>query len=296
MFNLFDEKNLDPWGFGVHVAITEEDYHKIIAVSQTGIKVAMEQSMRHFLTLLTEGFEGTSEQLKGRLLHKAFLEPNWCKENMIFTEIAGKNLTPYKLLVQQFPTKMILNKAESELVQGAMRVLNDDAINDKIKKLFSDGRTEVSAFAKDPDTGLILKMRCDFLTNAEGEAGFIVDYKTTQNAAPPSEIILDEFPAYSDFGKSALTYKYHMQGAFYRYVLRLNGLNKDHFMIVAQEKEPPYEFTIRNINEAWLDKGEELFKSGLKKIAQKALANNWEGYERRVFDLDFPHYGFDKTW
>ncbi|MFA4084219.1 PD-(D/E)XK nuclease-like domain-containing protein [Mycobacteroides salmoniphilum] len=96
----------------------------------------------------------------------------------------------------------------------------------------ADGQAEVSLVATDPETGVRLKARPDWV-NPTGSRLTIVDYKT----AVSSEV--------SAFSRKAADFGYHIQDVWYRRVAQLLKLHSDpRFLFVVQEKEPPYEVSV----------------------------------------------------
>lgn len=297
--DLFDEKNIQPWGEGIHTDILEEDYHKIKALSKSGMPYGM-KSMLQLKAFLTTEFKMTPDKEKGQLLHKALLEPKWCEENMIFTTLKQRRGKTYDTLVEDNPGKVILNASQSEMVQGAMEALAEIPVRDgeiDLTKLMADVRTEVSMLAKDPETGIILKGRTDAITNDEQ---YIIDYKTTADCRTFIEHPLDaEVPSYlleSSFQKVAGQFKYHVQAAFYLWLAELLGEPKKHYIFVVQEKEPPYDYSISVLNEDWLERGRELFQKAIKTIAEKAKEPVWYGYDKRIRTIMLPEKHMDLEW
>lgn len=95
------------------------------------------------------------------------------------------------------------------------------------------GRPELALFADDPDTGVELKGKADWLPDMPDEDGVyrIRDYKTTGHSP-------------LDFEKSAWQFGYHIQAAFY---MRLYRLVTDWhgplgFEFIVQEKTEPYDW------------------------------------------------------
>lgn len=113
------------------------------------------------------------------------------------------------------------------------------------------GHAEQAMIVKDPDTGLTLKGKADWLPLLPDNSGmyFIYDYKTT--SAP-----LDDFP------RTALNGGYDIQAAFYMKLWRLTHGGGDGqklgFRFIVQEKKPPFDF------EQWemFDDDDEIVQAG----------------------------------
>ena len=88
-----------------------------------------------------------------------------------------------------------------------------------INELFN-GKTQVSAFAEDPNTGLRIKGRIDGIHEGLGVA---VDLKTCTDAS------------WGKFLWQATDLAYHMQAAMYLWLLELNGIRLKKFIWVCIE-------------------------------------------------------------
>mgnify|MGYP001223809728 CR=1 FL=1 len=101
------------------------------------------------------------------------------------------------------------------------------------------GRPEVAILADDPDTGLSLKGKVDWLPDGPDDDGVlrIRDYKTTRDDP-------------RDFERTAARMGYHIQAAFYMRLYRLTGYTGPlGFEFVVQEKTRPYDFAVWRFSE-----------------------------------------------
>jgi hypothetical protein len=141
------------------------------------------------------------------------------------------------------------------------------------------GAAEQSYVARDPASGVMCRIRVDFLPTIEpGGRVILVDYKTTANAYPPA------------FARSAFSYGYHQQGDFYRAVLRWLGLADDRaeFVIVAQEKEPPYLVSVLTFKPRAMEWAEVLNRKARDVYRHCTADGHWPGYEAGPVELDLP--------
>lgn len=139
-------------------------------------------------------------------------------------------------LVEQYGADDIvwLSADDVEKVQ-AMR----DMVGDFFTKL--DGQPEVAMIAADPDTGLLIKGKADWLPSTPDPDGVlrIRDYKTTVKS--PDE-----------FERSCWQYGYHIQAAFYMRLYRLTMPEYKGplgFEFVVQEKNPPFDWRVWRFDE-----------------------------------------------
>ena len=140
-------------------------------------------------------------------------------------------------------------------------------------KLFAKGKSEVSLFWVDEETGHPCKARVDFL-NA---SGYIVDLKTTRDASPEG------------FGKSMFNFGYHRQEAFYSdgYEACFNHPAKA-FLFVAVETEAPYAVAVYQLDSEGVDLGRTQYRGYLNLFAECSKKDHWPAYDGAVQQVSLP--------
>ena len=214
--------------------MTDDDYFALDAVDQTSLKKMLVSPFAYsdYLT----GEHGYSSALEfGKAAHSMVLGSGpqvVAKPNLRTKE--GKALRDR--LVEQYGADDIvwLSADDVEKVQ-AMR----DMVGDFFTKL--DGQPEVAMIAADPDTGLLIKGKADWLPSTPDPDGVlrIRDYKTTVKS--PDE-----------FERSCWQYGYHIQAAFYMRLYRLTMPEYKGplgFEFVVQEKNPPFDWRVWRFDE-----------------------------------------------
>ncbi len=214
--------------------MTDDDYFALDAVDQTSLKKMLVSPLAYsdYLT----GEHGYSSALEfGKAAHSMVLGSGpqvVAKPNLRTKE--GKALRDR--LVEQYGADDIvwLSADDVEKVQ-AMR----DMVGDFFTKL--DGQPEVAMIAADPDTGLLIKGKADWLPFTPDPDGVlrIRDYKTTVKS--PDE-----------FERSCWQYGYHIQAAFYMRLYRLTMPEYKGplgFEFVVQEKNPPFDWRVWRFDE-----------------------------------------------
>lgn len=209
--------------------MTDDDYFALDAVDQTSLKKMLVSPLAYsdYLT----GEHGYSSALEfGKAAHSMVLGSGpqvVAKPNLRTKE--GKALRDR--LVEQYGADDIvwLSADDVEKVE-AMR----DMVGDFFTKL--DGQPEVAMIAADPDTGLLIKGKADWLPSTPDPDGVlrIRDYKTTVKS--PDE-----------FERSCWQYGYHIQAAFYMRLYRLTMPEYKGplgFEFVVQEKNPPFDWRV----------------------------------------------------
>lgn len=214
--------------------MTDDDYFALDAVDQTSLKKMLVSPLAYsdYLT----GEHGYSSALEfGKAAHSMVLGSGpqvVAKPNLRTKE--GKALRDR--LVEQYGADDIvwLSADDVEKIQ-AMR----DMVGDFFTKL--DGQPEVAMIAADPDTGLLIKGKADWLPSTPDPDGVlrIRDYKTTVKS--PDE-----------FERSCWQYGYHIQAAFYMRLYRLTMPEYKGplgFEFVVQEKNPPFDWRVWRFDE-----------------------------------------------
>jgi PDDEXK-like uncharacterized protein DUF3799 len=132
------------------------------------------------------------------------------------------------------------------------------------------GRAEQTFVTRDEGTEVTCRARVDWMPDVPaGDRLILVDLKTANDASPVG------------FAKSMANYGYHQQGAFYREVVAeaLALPISPRFVLVAQEKEPPYLITIAEPDDEAIAWGCELNDHALRTYARCTAAREWPGYD-----------------
>lgn len=143
--------------------------------------------------------------------------------------------------------------AEAVLAQPTARALFEQ-----------DGTAETSVFATDPDTGVNVRVRFDYL------AGICVDLKTARDASPHG------------FAKSAASYGYDTQEGFYLDALQWATGERRDMVFVAVEVEPPYLVAVHQLNHLFADMGQVKAKHARELFAECTATGIWPGYPTDV--------------
>lgn len=153
-------------------------------------------------------------------------------------------------------------------------------------RLFKNGIAEAVMTAQDPDTGLHLKGKADFLPCSLDSDGVyrIRDYKTTcKDSSAFSKSIFDP------------TLRYDIQAVFYMKLFRLcTGYEGPlGFQFVVQEKSEPYSVSLWDVDEgkSWVKKSEASMASALRSLSEFKKSHG-ESWVQDAMDLD-PIFEFD---
>lgn len=123
---------------------------------------------------------------------------------------------------------------------------------------------EVSAYATDPETGIVMRCRFDALGPTYG-----LDVKTTTDSADPT----GEW-----FARTIVKYGYHSQAAWYLDLAALAGEPLAAFLFLFVEKDPPYLVSVCELSPDFLEAGRARNRRALNLYARCVEADDWPAY------------------
>ena len=140
------------------------------------------------------------------------------------------------------------------------------------------GIPEASVFATDPDTGVQVRCRFDYLGTGDGRrvAG---DVKTTAKRATKAA-----------FAKAVADLGYHVQDAHYDDTLRFAGGSIDAFLFIVVEKEPPYLTAVFMLDRDFKEIGHQKAARARRVLATCREKDEWPGYSADIALLRPPMY------
>lgn len=147
------------------------------------------------------------------------------------------------------------------------------------------GRAEMSAFWQDPDTDLWWRCRWDKMPEPDpARRPVLADYKTCADASP------------AGFAKAIANYRYYMQAsvytAGYNCVFGTQIGAPAAFVLIAQEKTPPYRVACYELHPDALRKGREDAARAMAIYAECTETGEWPGYSPGIELLDLPYWAY----
>jgi len=274
-----------PFRPGVYAGLRAGDYHADPSIG-SGEMRALIQSVAHYLHLRDHPPDETEAMIKGSLLHKRILEPE---------EFSAVNLA-IKPPDMKFTTKE--GKAWKGEMEASGKIIITQEAHDEIagmseaimahpwaREALTGGESEVSIFAIDLPTELLLKARPDYIIEYEGSI-FLVDIKTMRPPVyPPGEF------------ERAMHYNgYHIQAAHYNYCYRLaTGKPVAKNYIVAVENIPPYGVMVYEIAVDALARAAAQIDIALKKLKDfNDSGEGWVGYPCELITADLPRWVYNQ--
>lgn len=149
--------------------------------------------------------------------------------------------------------------------------------------LFKRGHAEVSLYHVDPETGVRLRARPDWLTLIDDRL-WCVDFKTTNTAN------LDEFE------RKAAGFGYHLQAAFYLDLLIALEIHAEPaFVLVACEKDAPHIVSVREPDAEAVAEGRRRNRQAIRLYARCHERDEWPSYATGIVPMSLPPWAFTET-
>lgn len=256
-----------------HLRITVEP-----SVSSSGLRTLWKKSPKHFYSTWPyneasesddddEEVQKESQAFKfGRAAHHLYLGEDDFSLQYIErpAKIAGlpwqgNRLECKAFLKQQADAgRTVLTPNDIKKIRGMAKSLSDEPLAVDLLQ----GAVEQTLIARDPETGLWIKVRPDSMPTADGIYG---DLKTTES-------VLDV-----DLKTTLRKYGYNMQGALIWEVCELLGLPFDGFALVFIEKKPPYCTRIIELTDEDLGRGRLQNRAMIRRIKKCMDTGTWPG-------------------
>lgn len=276
------------------IDFSDEVYHNGIGVSNSQLSdFAVTPKKFHYNHIMGNKDMSSEAMDIGDLVHKAILEPHLVHETYVSdAELLEKvyALKPdskspratkhYKELILEYEVlgKKVLKDEHFDMMRKMV-----DAVysHPRAKNMLSNGMAEKCLYATDPETGLVLRGKADFILID----GIIIDVKTTASANP------------DEFSKSIWNYRYHVQAAFYLHLARLAiGEQFKDFVWICLEKTKPFDdMAIYTPDEGTLDFGQQMFRKNLNELAKCYQTNKWPGYSNNIEQIALPNWAWNKA-
>lgn len=165
----------------------------------------------------------------------------------------------------------------SEAEMKRMQRMKDEIAAHRIGRLILErkAKAEATMIARDPETGLWLKARPDFLM--PDAPALTVNLKTANKPNPRA------------WQRQASDLGYHISAAFTRRVAKLLGLHDalPYAFLVVGSKAPhlPFVATLKDSAMAW---GDLIVTRALRTFADCLASGKWPGYADDVIEIDLP--------
>lgn len=272
--------------------LSNEDYHKTFnAISSSGIKTFLD-SPYTYINEVTDRQNGivkkeTASMRFGTIAHLMILEPEKFRQKFIVKPNFGDQRKPEnkasKLAWEADvpPDSIVFN--DSDEFDDFLGVVEAIANHSKAKDIFKEGITEISGFFRHDKTGLLCRIRPDFISTRKDLSMFL-DLKTARSSS------------YRGFQKAIWEYRYDIQLAMYREGIKaITGSYPQHSGWVVVENKKPYEVAIYTASESTLSIGEMWLNHALDKLKMCIESGNFPQRQTQIEVMSLPKYAEDES-
>ena len=231
-----------------------ETYHALEGISKSGLD-KMARSPAHYKHGVYK--PATTNMHIGTAIHAAILEPERFDSEYVIVggDRRGKE---YKDAVKDVGLELVLLSKDHVKVLAMRESCHDNFAAMEI--LTKPGKAELSAICTDPETGVQIRARFDWIT----DCGISLDVKKTQ------DIRQDKF------AKSVFDYRYHVQDAVYSFVYQqVTGRPIQAFKFLAVEEEAPNSSMVYELGEIEKEMGAYYFRRDLRAYAECVNSGKW---------------------
>lgn len=267
--------------------VSNKDYHEGDGISSTHIK-EMLRSPAHYKRWLLSEKKDSEDMLIGRAVHHYLFENSTFFETYAVAPkvdkrtIAGKET--WAKFTAENPGKELLNEIQFTIIQMIVKSLQEKVCADQSNGKLFQGLMEKAFYWIDPDSGVLCKCKPDVLTTY----GIITDLKVTENASE------------KEFQNQIARFAYFIQAAFYidgvTEAVKQAGLKDivipDSQVLVAVEREAPYEVGIYQMEANAIALGRKLYKRALMQYAECNRTGIWPGYARVIQPIALPNWAY----
>ena len=256
----------------------ERYYQRELGVaSNSALKLIRDKTPAHYRAWIDgDDEQETPAMTFGRAYHCRVLEPETFRHRYVLPPSFGdmrssKNREQRDAWLAHHPAVILLSAEDHERIEAMHAALVSHPV---VAGILRTGHSEVTMRWTDYDTGLQCKARADWWVPGK----LLMDLKTTDDASP------------NGFARSVVKYSYHVQHAHYCDGARACDAQVRNYLIVAQEKTPPYLVGVYHIDANAEYRGYELRQRSMKTMRQCLDSNTWPGYGAGITDLHLPEW------
>lgn len=247
----------------------EQEYHRSPGLSQSGIKLLLDSPARYAYAVKHPTFSKTFDvghaahaKVLGTGAEVAVIPEDICASNGATSTKAAKEFIAEARKAGLIPLKAdvvteIDAMAEALLEHGTARAIME-----------SEGKAELSM--KWETGGTVCRGRVDWATSFSDGTPVLVDYKTCLSAAPRK------------WQRSVVDYGYDSQAAWYMDGWGAITGERPWFGFIIQEKGAPYLVAVRDLDSAFIMRGQERNQRGLEIYRECKASGLWPGYTEEI--------------
>lgn len=261
---------------------TAENYHSTKeAVNSSSLKKIL-KSPNSFRAEFSQRFKRkeTDAMKFGTLVHTAILEGKDFQKRYAIMPDFGDQRT--KINKDKKTTWLLENEGKlhcsQEDLDKTLYMIDSVLSHKDAVRLLKNGKTEISGYFADDETGIVQKIRPDFVSfDLDAE----VDIKTTVDCTREA------------FTRSIWNYRYDFQRVMYRQGIKaITGKEVNFSAFIAVEKEPPYECAVYIADEGFMDRAWQDYRKSLDLLRDSIINNEWPSYQQRLENISLPTWAF----
>lgn len=263
---------------GIYAGLSNSAYHAGPGVSKSQLDKLAKTPFHfhsHYLSLKRVSTYETPAMRFGTAVHTAILEPELFAGWVVMPDIDGrtKEGKAAKALAQEEAAVRGVEVISADDYAKVTAIADSFSRHTHLSSFLDTGHAELSVYWNDADTGILCRCRPDWLA-----PGCVVDLKTTEDASPRA------------FQRSAYSWRYFVQAAFYLDGLAANDVDARGFVFAAIEKSEPYACAGYAASEAMIAAGREEYRHLLRTLRQCQDEDRWPGYSESLAVLDLPGF------
>jgi hypothetical protein len=250
---------------GLVYSMPESYYHSQAGLSSTGAKKIL-QSPAHYQDYISRPQATKDAYDLGSACHARVLGVG-AQVEVYPEDVLAKNGSTNTNAAREFedacraegkiPLKRVQFNVVNKMAEAVLQ-------NDTARALVEGGRPEVSMFTTDPETGVALRGRLDYLRPGKT----IADLKTTSGEASEA-----------GFSKSVFNFGYHVQYALYEHIYELITGEQLPWLWVVVETDAPYLASVFALGEDEQRMGRDEARRAINLYAECLETNRWPGYQ-----------------
>ncbi len=257
----------------IHPGQSDGWYDELPGIRASWLKALRSQTPAHLLARMHGQGESHDALRFGRAFHAALLQPSVFASWAVAPEV-DRRTREGKARWEEFITAVrgldYITAGESEMLEAMRQSFAASGISRLLEMCEHREVVMTGEIAGQP-----CKCRIDACSESEA---ILIDIKTAISAAP------------RQFGRAAAEYGYPLQMAFYRELMRQNGIDCGAVILVAVEKTRPHCVAAYRIQEADLDRVALEIPELVGRFAECVSTGAWPGYEDRIIDIELPDW------
>lgn len=220
--------------------------------------------------------EPTPAMRWGTLAHTAILEPDKMDAETFILPACDRRTKEgreiYDQAIREAAGRTILTLEEAQKLNGMKEAFYADKCCQNAMQNIE--HVEASLYWLDPLEDVQCRARMDVIR----KDGIIIDYKTTEDATPKA------------FLRTVLNYRYHVQAAFYLDALKTVTGQDGTFLLIAQEKKPPYLCCVYVVGDDMVKQGRKEYREDLATFKTYFKTGYWPSISSHPITLNLPKW------